>query len=130
MRRSPAGHPHNTDPTKINDLGATGADDADDFGKSSVGEKPNTAAAANGNRESRPADDLTIPTFLDRRGEACAGCGRPGGAHWDYHGTAVRLHPQCEQSWIDAQRSGSDAIGDVTDRVVLGPRPAQEPGRV
>jgi hypothetical protein len=45
-------------------------------------------------------DDLTIPTFLDRRAVVCAHCGKPGGKQWDYDGAAVRLHAHCEQPWI------------------------------
>ena len=48
-----------------------------------------------------PLED--IPGFLDRRDEVCAQCGQPGGTEWDYEGRKVRLHDNCQDSWIDAQ---------------------------
>ena len=44
-----------------------------------------------------------IPAGLDRRAEICAHCRQPwGGQPWDYDGVKDRLHPHCEQAWIDA----------------------------
>lgn len=52
-------------------------------------------------------DALNIPPSLDRRNEPpCDHCGLPGGAEWDYDGNKVRLHPHCEDAWLDARRSG------------------------
>jgi hypothetical protein len=46
-----------------------------------------------------------IPASLDRRGQVCAHCGQPwGGEPWDYDGVEVRLHPQCEEAWLDGER--------------------------
>jgi hypothetical protein len=55
------------------------------------------------------ADDLSIPTFLDRRAEACAHCGiavAPGEEpfKWD-DGQEVRLHPHCADAWAEAQHA-------------------------
>jgi hypothetical protein len=55
------------------------------------------------------ADDLSIPAFLDRRGEACAHCGIavPPGERpfkWD-DGQEVRLHPHCADAWAEAQHA-------------------------
>jgi putative DNA primase/helicase len=55
--------------------------------------------------EAVPEDDLTIPGFLDRRGEVCAQCGQPGGDLWNYDDLQVRLHPHCERPWVDARRN-------------------------
>jgi hypothetical protein len=55
------------------------------------------------------ADDLTIPTFLDRRGEACEQCGLAVPTDekpwtWD-NNREVRLHPHCVKPWEEAQHA-------------------------
>jgi hypothetical protein len=55
------------------------------------------------------ADDLTIPAFLDRRGEACAHCGlavrdEEQPYTWD-NNQKVRLHPHCADAWAKAQHA-------------------------
>jgi hypothetical protein len=48
--------------------------------------------------------------ILDRRNEPpCDHCGLPGGAEWDYADNKVRLHPHCEDAWLDARRNGGAA---------------------
>jgi hypothetical protein len=49
-----------------------------------------------------PDNALDIPAFLDRRHEACAHCGRPGGRECAYGGIGLRLHSDCERPWIRA----------------------------
>jgi hypothetical protein len=57
-----------------------------------------------------------IPAFLDRRGEVCAHCGRPGGRDCAYDGISMRLHSACERPWIEAyeaeaaRRNGATAV--------------------
>ena len=53
--------------------------------------------------EAQGDDSLDIPACLDRRGEVCAYCGKPGGKQWD--NPPVRLHSECERPWMDAQHT-------------------------
>src|SRR5207248_9805670 len=50
-------------------------------------------------------DALTVTPSLDRRKPPCDHCGLLGGTEWDYAGNKVRLHPRCEDAWLDARRS-------------------------
>jgi putative DNA primase/helicase len=63
---------------------------------------------------SQTPDELfpDLPAGLDRRGEICAECGQPwGGQPWDYNGVKVRLHPHCEEAWIDAHEASRPLHG-------------------
>jgi hypothetical protein len=56
--------------------------------------------------EAEGDDSLEIPACLDRRGEVCAHCGRPGAEPWDWDdGRKVLLHARCATAWADAQRN-------------------------
>jgi putative DNA primase/helicase len=59
----------------------------------------NEGAVGDNGQNAQP--DLSIPPFLLRAGD-CAQCGRPGGAECAYDGIVVRLHSDCQRSWIDA----------------------------
>jgi transposase len=88
-----------------------------------------TDKSQNGNEKSSPVarwqgfsggygeekhDDLSIPGLLDRRDEICAHCGQPwGGEPWDYDGVKVRLHPRCEEAWVDAYRASQNGAAAV-----------------
>ena len=71
----------------------------------------NNQLKINGSDDADDADGVSaVCSGESSRGEAvgngiCAQCGQPGGTQWDYQGVAVRLHPQCEQPWIDAYRA-------------------------
>ena len=108
------------DSNKINDLAAKAADDAltmaDDPADDARtipgrGIVSNNQLKINGSDDADDADGVSaVCSGESSRGEAvgngiCAQCGQPGGTQWDYQGVAVRLHPQCEQPWIDAYRA-------------------------
>ena len=49
-------------------------------------------------------DDLTIPKSLDRRGEICAQCRRPGTVTEVWFGDRQAfVHPHCRDAWRAAQ---------------------------
>lgn len=91
------------------------AADAPTLGNGKPPASPTATTAAGGNGHD---DDLTIPSFLDRRHEICAQCARPGGVECAYDGETVRLHAHCQPAWIDAY--DADRNGRVAR---LGPQP-------
>jgi hypothetical protein len=100
-----------TSATRAADVADRVADVADDRpekpnNNSSVSDVADVALVPEAQGDNRNGGDLDIPACLDRRGEVCAHCGQPGGQPWDWHdGREVRLHPDCEDGWVDAQRN-------------------------
>jgi hypothetical protein len=66
--------------------------------------------------EAEGDDSLDIPACLDRRGEVCAHCGRPGGRDCAYNGISMRLHSDCERPWIDAYEASRNQRSRVASR--------------
>ena len=62
-------------------------------------------------------DDLTIPKSLDRRGEICAQCGRPGTVTEVWFGDRQAfVHPHCRDAW----RAAQDAVFNQRSRLDAG----------
>jgi Protein of unknown function (DUF3631) len=59
------------------------------------------------------AASLDIPACLDRRGEVCAQCGRPGGAECAYDGVTIRLHSECQRPWIVAHETSRRSLASM-----------------
>jgi hypothetical protein len=101
IRGLSAGHPHSNDPSKINDLvptGADNADDADDPGKSGAGERPQKIVLNGRGARATLRIVPRSPAAPSQDAHRCAQCdGEPDGKELLHtvRGEPTWLHREC-----------------------------------